>query len=133
MTKYHEDGSPKGEKSNQIAGMQAAIKGLEAEIKKLKETAPINHANDVITKYLFLETNYTRESFVKWFNFYSMRWLKANSEELKIKLYEEVIRSISAEELTKLEVSKDTWKAKLSTPECYKSLNDDIKKWFKLL
>jgi hypothetical protein len=55
-----------------------------------------------------------------------MRWLKANSEELKIKLYEKVIRSISAEELTKLEVSKDTWKAKLSTPECYKSLNDDI-------
>jgi hypothetical protein len=45
MTKFNEDGSPKGEKSNQIAGMLAAIKGLEAEVKKLKETAPTNHAN----------------------------------------------------------------------------------------
>jgi hypothetical protein len=47
------------------------------------------------------------------------RWLKANSEELQKKLYEEMIKSISAEELTKLEVSKNTWKSKLSTPECY--------------
>jgi hypothetical protein len=54
VTKFNDDGTPKGYKNSQIAGMMASFIGLEADIKRLNERAPTNQSNELHKIFYFV-------------------------------------------------------------------------------